>query len=362
MGRVTALAWAMWLLPCSALAQPDVGAAEPPTATLSWVRLTGADTCLSTQELARSVESLLDRRVWISAPRAQLTVEGWVEPAAAGSGFAATILVSNADGAILGRREVRTASDHCAALAEPLALVIAVTIDPGHDVSEEEVDDGHAQAVPPIAAVAADDGSARAPVPVRAPRPERAWRLRLPPEGPATDDAAAARLRLSAGIVAGVGRGPGVTAGLSVGVRDFPATFPLLIQAAFWLPPSAQSAASGSARIWRGELLAEICPLRPRGSRVSAWLCGGLQAGLVRIDPEGFRRNHGQTRLELDPVLSARGAVAVGEHVGLGLSLTVGVPFPRLGLQYVDEAGETRTLYDTPPVRGLLAAELLWAP
>ncbi|MBX3210375.1 MAG: hypothetical protein KF764_35410, partial [Labilithrix sp.] len=114
------------------LASADTRAADAKTSSLSWLRMPGADACVATQPLARAVEERLGRSVFVSAAEADLSVEGHVEKRTRGasSGWHAVITVRDASGATLGTRELDRADASCDAMTEPLALVIAVMIDP----------------------------------------------------------------------------------------------------------------------------------------------------------------------------------------------------------------------------------------
>ncbi len=71
----------------------------PRTSSLSWIRLPGADACVSTQDLARDVEARLRRPVFVSPAQADVSVEGHIEPRAPGPGWKATIALRDAKGA-----------------------------------------------------------------------------------------------------------------------------------------------------------------------------------------------------------------------------------------------------------------------
>jgi hypothetical protein len=97
---------------------------------LSWVRLPGAESCIGTTELAQAVEQRLRRQVFTSAARADVSVEGRVQPREGHTGWRAVVVVSDAEGTILGERVLDTEQADCSALNEPLGFVIAVMIDP----------------------------------------------------------------------------------------------------------------------------------------------------------------------------------------------------------------------------------------
>src|SRR5690242_20041849 len=126
--RLRAAIAALALQALAARAQP---AQAQQTSSLSWVRLPGAESCISTQALAERVEQRLGRRVFVSASQADLSLEGRVERVAAPPAFVANLVVSDPLGRVLGRRVLRTAGTDCAQLEASLVLVIAIAIDPG---------------------------------------------------------------------------------------------------------------------------------------------------------------------------------------------------------------------------------------
>src|SRR5579871_52850 len=80
--------------------------ASPQSASLSWVRLAGADGCVATQDLARDVEERLGRTVFVSASEADVSVEGHIEPSQPGAGFHAVLSIRDSKGTLLGTRDI----------------------------------------------------------------------------------------------------------------------------------------------------------------------------------------------------------------------------------------------------------------
>ena len=110
-------------------AEMPATAAEGKTSSLSWLRMPGADACIATQPLARAVEERLGRETFVSAAQADLSVEGRIEKKPKG-GWRAVITMRDPSGALLGTRELERNDPSCDSMSEPLALVIAVMIDP----------------------------------------------------------------------------------------------------------------------------------------------------------------------------------------------------------------------------------------
>ncbi len=122
------------LLGSALLLGSGAASAEPArTSSLSWLRMPGADACIATQALARSVEERLGRHVFVSAAEADVSVEGRIEKR--GKGWHAVITMRDGKGARLGTRDVDRADASCDAMSAPLTLIIAVMIDPDASLS-----------------------------------------------------------------------------------------------------------------------------------------------------------------------------------------------------------------------------------
>lgn len=183
----------LWLLlGCGgvALARP-VNAQKQ--ADLSWVRLGGADSCPDPQRVRKQVNAELRRDAFAAREgRADtLFIEGLVRSDE--SGFRATIYARNADGALVGTRELRHPTS-CASLLEATALVIALLIDPAARPSRPSSDPS--------------PGRAASPEPPASP----------PEQGARQASASTTRgLRLGAAVALGRGLLPGTAIGFELG-------------------------------------------------------------------------------------------------------------------------------------------------
>ncbi|HJL18642.1 MAG TPA: hypothetical protein RMH99_23475 [Sandaracinaceae bacterium LLY-WYZ-13_1] len=92
----------------------------------SWVRLRGAEGCPAEPALAADVERRLGYDPF--RPPFGQSLEGVV--ARAEGRWTVTLLNRDADGALLGRRELSSEQPACAALGDAVALAIALAIDP----------------------------------------------------------------------------------------------------------------------------------------------------------------------------------------------------------------------------------------
>ena len=102
--------------------------AQAAEAALSWVRLDGAEGCISAPGLAKLVEERIGRPVLQPPARAEVSIEGRVGPHPDG-GWLAIVDVGGRDGRLLGRRELRVKQGPCAALDRPVSLIISLIID-----------------------------------------------------------------------------------------------------------------------------------------------------------------------------------------------------------------------------------------
>jgi hypothetical protein len=285
-------AWlALWLVVGStsgAFAEPTRGPA------LNWVRLPGAEGCITAAELARRVEARLERSVFVLAQDAELAFDGYVQPRAIGGGFAAHLAVSNARGEVLGARDVESAEASCRALDDALVLITALTLFPGdfglssggipldedtnarlHALFGDEPSELDPASLPPAAV-------APAAATVPAPRAELAAQ--------AEHDAPRTRVALEAAPVLAIGVLPGAALGVNAELTvRFPELWP--VRAAFGhffeRDARAERLSSGSASFERNELMLLLCPVSPIET-LAFELCTGAAFGVMSVTSEGF--------------------------------------------------------------------------
>jgi hypothetical protein len=97
-----------------------------PAVHLSWVRLPGAESCPSAGELSERVVARLGRDPFAANPTRFL--EG--TSAQQGGVFSAVLSVRDAEGTLLGTRELASTAASCEPLADAVALALVLTIDP----------------------------------------------------------------------------------------------------------------------------------------------------------------------------------------------------------------------------------------
>ena len=124
--RVAAFALAATALSTATTARAE----EPRTSSLSWLRMPGAEGCVTTQALARAVEERLGRSAFVSAAQADLSVEGSVAPRP--RGYRAQITVRDAKGESLINRALQAGEAIGVSGQPPLAVTVgrksAVTV------------------------------------------------------------------------------------------------------------------------------------------------------------------------------------------------------------------------------------------
>lgn len=283
------------------------------TSSLSWLRMTGADACIATQALARSVEERLGRRVFVSAAEADVSVEGRIEKRAAG-GWHSVITIRDGKGALLGTRELDRPDASCAALNEPLALIIAVMIDP-----EAKLSSGP----PPLPAPAPAPAPAPTPAPAAAPAAAPAPAPAGPPDADVPAPRAKDPWRFQGDAVATISSGiaPQVDPGGSIAGTLFLPRIPLGLRGygSLFLPTTAeQDGARASFDLFY--LGSAICPTLRRPAIV-AMLCFGGHLGVIRSHPETLNRGVAD---KTEAIWNAVSEVRVTIPVLAPLALTAG--------------------------------------
>ena len=154
----------------------------PPARRLSG-RPPEAEVCFSTRALAQAVDERLGRRVVVSASDAELSVEASVVAVAEPPGWRATVVLRDVAGRSLGSREIGSDGPSCEALRAPLAVVIAVLVDPSQLSRRKPA---RSRAAPP-------------PAPFPQPHPQPPWRISVWAGGTAARRPAARRRRRQCG-------------------------------------------------------------------------------------------------------------------------------------------------------------------
>ncbi|WP_437660022.1 hypothetical protein [Sorangium sp. So ce1182] len=329
-----------------AAARPARASSGEQTASLSWVRLAGAEACVGARALAQAVEARLGRAALVSAARADLTIEGRIEPGGSG-GWRAVIAVADAEGAVLGTREIATASPRCRAIDDELALAIALMIDPSARLSPS--------APPALAAPAPPPASASAPVPPPAPPPPPTQvivqRILIPVPPPAPPPPAPWRVEVGAGPLFGLGLlpSPGVAAVIHARLTP-PGFWAFELGGAVWFPDEATTGASSTRFSW-SEGFVSACPVS-LGSTTRLSACAGARLGALRVNGIGFGVDRTDERLTAGVTLDVRLARRLSGPFTAGGGLGLIAPLVRDTFYYIDAQGREREVFQMAPLAG----------
>lgn len=317
------------------------GGGNPKTSSLSWLRMPGADSCVATQALARAVEDRLGRSVFVSAAQADLSVEGRIERKK--GTWHATIIVRDAKGMTLGTRDVDRKvgleDASCDGMTEPLALIIAVMIDPDAAMRPKPSPASPSASPPPTSAEPTTASSTFAQPPASAtssasehPEPPPAkpdpWRF----EGHG-------HITINHGIAPVLDPGAGVQAILyppkiPVGFRGYTALF---------LPTTREmdGARASFDMLYAG---GSLCPTL-RG-RINLLGCVGGQLGILRPRAETPNRGIDESVVVIwNVMLEARVHIPIIAPIGVAAGVGAGLPLVRPTVDYRTTANTIGTLH-----------------
>lgn len=238
----------------AAASSAHVGSAEAAPrkgARLAWVRGIDADKCVGRIGLEEDVKGRLGYDPF--ALPSDLGIEGTIVRATP-SGYRAEIIVRDAQGKLLGSRQLASKEPDCKSLGEAVAVAITVAIDPDSPAERAAA----VEEIPP-------ESIAPAPTP---PSP-------LPPPAPPREDIARGAVvgGASAGLV------PDVSPSLSFRVRAILGPrFELGLGATFW-PESQTSNGIGFALVSSS---VDACVVPFLSARVLRW-CGAFHAGAFDV-------------------------------------------------------------------------------
>ena len=312
------------------------------TSALSWLRLEGADTCVSTQDLARAVEERLQRKVFVPPSEADLSIEAHVRLAQ--GRYRAVVTVRDAKGTQLGRRELDDSK--CENLTDPLSLVIALMIDP-EAATRKPLPTPAATAPDPAPAPTAPTAAASAP-PDHPPLPPQPELHRDPPSDTAP---VRSEIHLSGGL--SLGRAMNVGPLLKISGWMKPLHFPGFAAGATYgfdesiSVPTRTGAAEG--RVGLMTAFGAVCPIaagfwtpQKRGYVIA---CLGMEFGVLRTQGVGFDRNAENLRFLANAQLSVDLSVLIAGPLTFHFAPTAFVPLIRDDINYVAADGTDRLLF-----------------
>jgi hypothetical protein len=303
-------------------------AAERARAVLDWRSSAGAG-CLEAPVLVRAVEERLHRTVFVPQ-QADLRVSVAIKGTA--GDWSADILLADTQGHGLGHRQLMTRAEHCSALDDSLALVVALMV----DLWREDV------RPPPM------EPASRGETPIRLPRntvaPREPWHAALFLFG-----------RGSLGELPGVGRG----IGLAAEIRP-PHSWVIGLGVTAWLP--AETSGQPGARFLLRSAELELCRLVWQKSSADLGVCLGQQVGYLQSRAFAFDVNRKEQTLLYNLTLELRGVWWVTSLLGLRLGLGAALPLSRDEFFGTRADGSRVRLFDRAPVAAVteLGLGLRW--
>lgn len=331
-----------------AYAQRDASAtpsASTATSSLNWVRLPGAESCVTARALAESIERRLQRTVFVSNSQGDLAVEGRIERT--NERWIATVAITRANGESLGARTLTSEAPQCHALDESIELVLLLAIDP----------DALSRAVPTIAQPPQQPPAREEPI-VRTvervrivERPVvRVERVTVSPPSP-----------WRWGFALGGGASIGVT----------PSIAPIVWGAAEIAPPrfvAIELSGGGGASIERSTNAnvgvsvdaafafgaVALCPRATIAARARLGGCVGAQVGALRWSTEGAAGRRTDDFVLAAASARASAALIVRRPFELQLDAGAIVPFvrPKFVVSAVSQAGvvESQAVFEPGPI------------
>jgi hypothetical protein len=289
----------MGFVPASAFAS-----AERVFAKLDWHRTEVASECLEASVLTAGVEARLQRKVFVLESQADIKIHVSLDAPSPGN-WTASIDLDDRNDKPLGHRELTIRGEHCSALDESLALMVALMV----DVTRESVQSEAAESTPPAPSTKQPNLPPSTQPELDSPRlVTSALRYRMYLLG-----------SLRNGQLPGLGRG--ITLKGELSSKD---GWAALLSLALW-PTREQSEDGLGARFWLATAEANACGSLGSSRSHDVSMCAGYQAGLLNSRAFGFEVNeHKQTFIQ-DVTLRLCGTwwatASYGLHGTLGVAL-----------------------------------------
>lgn len=352
------VAAALWSVAITGRAQ-ESAVTEP---GLNWVRLAGADDCLSAAELADKVERRVGRTLFVSTTQAELFVDGSVRGTAhdgeSTRTFDVTLQVSRPGGEVLGERVLAIEGERCSAIDDAVSLVIAVTLYPRSSLvaSGIPLDPTTAASLQTLFGdEPTDPDPSSLPTvvvsPVRSPRP-KPLPSREPTDRKGTSSMSGMELSIDAIGAGEVGQLPDVRFAAGGYLRVFPRNLmPVEAGFAYYFTNSDSVPEGGSVTFELTTASLTGCPWTFLSEDLRG--CIGLEGGLLIATPSNLAVTAKRTT---DPVLNILfAAVYRPQIVGplhLRAGVIVGVPVLQHEFLYQARDGSSATLFQTSQIQG----------
>ena len=311
--------------------------AESKPSSLSWVRLDGADGCITTQALARAVEGRLGHSVFVSPSEAELSVEGRVGPVTGDPAvkWRATVTLRGKDGAALGSRTMDAGEATCAALDDKLALAIALMIDPDALSRKDPPKDPPPKDPPP------ND-------PPKDPPPKIIYVPVPTPPPPAPPPKIPWEVEPTAGVGMVVGLTPQIGfAVIGAATVQTPIRFVGFRVSGQFVFPNGVDLPVGRAEVWLAKGSASFCPLVGEAGRFYPRACVGGSLAVFHASGEGLTTSRSGDSLILDGHVEVLASYRIVGPLVVGLDAMLGVNLIRGEVSYTDSSGAVLVPYRT---------------
>jgi hypothetical protein len=323
--------------------------------SLQWVREDGAESCVSPAALGAMLEEVLgdSRKV---APGKQRRLEGTVAPAGTALGFQATIRVLDAQGELIGERQLATPHAKCSTLTQPVLLVLTMSIDPEAALKPLPVE------------VEAEPLKEPAPAaPVRTPLPPEV--ARRPPEaGPQRPAARGeqpvppaekpeAGWSVLAGVSAALGLAPDPRPGMGLDgrlrlVRAWSASLSALAWLPSTVPVAGPRALADGVDFSAMQLALSTCFDFLGKGRVRAGSCAGGVLGFRRVSAGALQERNDPWQSYFGPQLSLESGYFSDSSWFVRAGLGAMASLRKDRFYYLDHEGRSQLLYETGTLAG----------
>jgi hypothetical protein len=308
-------------------------AAEHPPIGLNWVRLEGAESCISSAQLVERVERIGGSPRFASTLEARVFIDGSVRPVPLNA-WLVVLEISDPQGRVLGHRELLARGAECHVIDEGISFLLAVylyerpqQIDPARAMPNgldgmlddlfPESSELRPEELPPSAA---QPSATRVPTPRVQPGTARNA------DRPAQTTAIGAS-SVGASIVGTVGQLPSPALGIAAHERFGTGAGPLdLAFMYFFEQQDAIAANHGQLALTMLLGSAALCPWQPI---TGAFLCGGVEMGRLGVTPSGFVENRATSQLVLDAFGSGVLDVRLFGPMSLRMELALVAPIVR---------------------------------
>jgi hypothetical protein len=282
------------------------------TACLRWI-VDAASDCSTAEEIAASVESVLDRQVFV-AGHCDIRVLGSVSQSENG-GWSTKLSFATSDGRSLGTRHLFGADADCSSLRGSISLVIALMVETT-DTTIATTDSVPLQVETPDKSRSTSKSAPR----VGRPAAQQTSLDIAPPQHRAYAD-----LRGSYGLL------PGASFGAALGLDAMLAgVLPGRVEATVWFPKSRfprSAEPHPGGRFWAWHTGLDLCPNLNTSESPRMALCAGAQVGVIqatglRLDNnESSLRPYGQAETRFVLSFPLGSIFALSAHIGLALPL-----------------------------------------